>query len=384
MQYSEDQLAAIETARTFIAKKIAPIANVIDEEERFPLENMQQMGQLGLLGIPYPPDYGGAGLDYKTYATIIREIAKVCAATAMTVVAHTTLTGEPISGFGTNEQKRKYLAPLIAGEKIGAFGLTEPNAGSDIAAIETRAIKKGNTYILNGSKTLITNANVADIYVVAAKTSPEKGLLGISLFILEKGMPGFRPAGKNEKKLGMRGSDTGELIFEDAVVPEANLLGKMNFGMMILHQTLVTARIGMAAIGLGIAEGAKRHCLDYVKQRKQFGQYLYHFQAVKNMLADMEINTNAAELLLYKAADQKDRGLDIAKVASEAKLFASETATKVTKDAVQIFGGYGYTRELPLERFFRDAKITEIGDGTSEMQRLIIADEMVKRDRKKD
>jgi butyryl-CoA dehydrogenase/acyl-CoA dehydrogenase len=234
-------------------------------------------------------------------------------------------------------------------------------------------------YLLNGSKLFITNANVADICIVAAKTQPARGMLGISIFILEKGMEGFSASRKKEKKLGMRGSDTGELIFDNVKVPGRNLVGKKNLGMKILHQTLVSARLGMAAIAVGIAEGAQMHCLRYVKERKQFDKYLYHFQSVKNMLADMEMHINAAGLLLEKAAGMKDQGKNITKEASEAKLFASETATKTTKDAVQIFGAYGYSREFPLERFFRDAKITEIGDGTSEIQRTIIADEIVKK-----
>jgi len=379
MEYTEDQKMAIDTARGFITKKIEPIASLIDEKEEFPLDNIREMGKLGLLGIPYPEKYGGAGLDYVTYSTIIREIARVCASTAMTVVAHSTLTAYPIFSYGGEEQKQKYLKPLLAGENIGAFGLTEPNAGSDIAAMETKAVKKDEHYILNGSKIFITNANVADTYVVAAKTSPEKGVMGISLFILEKGMSGFTLSGKKEKKLGMKAADMGELVFQDALVPEKNLLSRKNFGFKLLHDILISARIGMAAIALGISEGAQKHCLRYVKQRKQFGEYLYHFQSIKNMLADMEMNISAAELLLHKAAVMKDEGKDITKTASEAKLFASEMAMKITKDAVQIFGGYGYSREFPLERFFRDAKITEIGDGTSEMQRLIIADEIVKR-----
>lgn len=379
MEYTDPQKRAIDTARKFIEKEIEPIASWIDEKEEFPLENIKEMGRLGLLGIPYPEQYGGAGFDYVTYSAIVREIAKVCASTAMTVVAHTGLAANPIFCFGSEEQKLKFLKPLLSGEKIGAFGLTEPNAGSDISAMETTARKMEGHYVLNGSKIFITNANVADLFVIAGKTSREKGMMGISIFILEKRMAGFKASGRKDRKLGMRGSDTGELVFQDVTVSEENLIGKKNFGLKILHQTLVCARIGMAAVALGISESAQRKCLEYVKQRKQFGEYLYHFQSIKNMLADMEMNINAARLLLQKAAAMKDEGRDITKEASEAKLFASEMAMKITKDAIQIFGGYGYSREFPLERFFRDAKITEIGDGTSEIQRLIIADEIVKR-----
>jgi alkylation response protein AidB-like acyl-CoA dehydrogenase len=379
MEYEELQRMALDTGREFIEKKIAPVAAHIDENEEFPLDNIKEMGSLGLLGIPYPEDVGGAGLDYRTYAEFIREIAKVCASTAMTVISHSTLTCTPIFAFGSAAQKEQYLRPLLAGEKIGAFALTEPGSGSDMAGMQTPAIEEGGHFLLNGTKTFITNAHAAEIVVVAAKTAPQKDLMGISLFILEKGMPGFAASAKKEKKLGMRGSDTGELTFNNVKVPRDNLIGRKNFGLQILHQTLSCARMGMAALAIGISEGALAHCLRYVKQRKQFDQYLFHFQSIKNMLADMEMNINAASLLLHKAAELKDEGKGFVKEASEAKLFASETAMAVTKNAVQIFGGYGYSREFPLERFFRDAKLTEIGDGTSEIQRMIIADEIIKR-----
>jgi len=379
MEYSDLQNMAIDTTKKFIQEKIAPVASLIDEKEEFPLENFREMGRLGLLGIPYPKQYGGADFDYVTYSEVIREIAKVCASTAMTLIAHSTLTANPIYCYGSEEQKLRYLKPLVSGEKIGAFGLTEPNAGSDISSIETTAKRAEDHYVVNGSKVFITNANVADVFLIAAKTCPEKGIMGISLFILEKKMAGFNSSGKKERKLGMKGSDTGELIFQDVIVPRQNLIGKENHGLRILHETLVCARIGMAAVALGISEGAQIHCLKHVKQRKQFGKYLNQFQSIQNMLADMEMNINAASLLLHKAASMKDAGRDVTKEASEAKLFASEMAMKITKDAVQIFGGYGYSREFPLERFFRDAKITEIGDGTSEIQRSIIANEISKR-----
>lgn len=379
MKYTDLQKMVIDTCKKFVKSEIAPIASLIDEKEEFPLENFKKMGKLGLLGIPYPEKYGGAGLDYIVYSDFVREVAAVCASSAMTVVSHTGLACNPIYTFGTEAQKLTYLKPLASGEKIGAFGLTEPNAGSDMCAIETTAVEKENHYLLNGTKIFITNANVADIFIVAAKTAPEKNMMGISMFILEKGMTGLTSWGKKEKKLGMRGSDTGQLIFDNVMVPKENLIGRKNFGLKILHQDLSCARIGMAAIALGIAEGAQKLCLEYVKQRKQFGKYIYHFQSVKNMLADMEMNINAARLLLRNAAEMKDQGKNITKEATLAKLFASEKAMKITKDAVQIFGCYGYSRELPMERFFRDAKITEIGDGTSEILRQIIADEVVKR-----
>lgn len=379
MEFNDLQKVVLETGKEFIQKKISNDAKVIDEKEEFPIENFKEMGRLGYLGIPYPEEYGGIGLDYVTYTEFIREIANVCASTAMTIVSHTTLTCNPIFTYGSREQKQKYLKPLISGTKIGAFALTEPDSGSDISSMQTKAVETDNFYILNGTKIFITNANVADLYVVAAKTSPQKNIMGISIFILEKGMEGFSTSGKRERKLGMRGSDTGELIFNDVKVPKENLIGRKNLGFEVLHNTLVCARLGMSAIAVGIAEGAQRHCIQYVKQRKQFGKLICYFQSVKNIIADMEMNISAARLLLQKAAIMKDQALNISKESAEAKLFASETATKVTKDAIQLFGAYGYSRELPLERFYRDAKITEIGDGTSEIQRLIIADEIIKR-----
>ncbi|MFB0840720.1 acyl-CoA dehydrogenase family protein [Paenibacillus oleatilyticus] len=379
LEYGEVRKAVFDTAETFIKRKVRPIASETDEREQFPLDNIREMGRLGLLGIPYPKEYGGLELDYATYTDFVKELAKACASTAMTVVAHTSLTCNPVSAFGTEEQKARYLQPMLSGEKIGAFALTEPGSGSDMSSMQTKAVEAGDHYVLDGSKIFVTNGNYADYYIVPAKTAPEKKLLGISVFLLEKGMQGLSTSGKKERKLGMRSSDTGELILDGVKVPKTCLIGRKNFGLDILHQTLVSARLGMAAIAVGIAEEAKQYCISYVKQRKQFDQYLYHFQSVKNMLADMEMNINAADLLLQKAARMKDNGEKYAKEASEAKLFASEVATRVTKDAIQLFGGYGYSRDLPLERFFRDAKLTEIGDGTSEIQRLIIADELIKR-----
>lgn len=382
MEYTDVQKMVIDNAKAFIEKNIATIANEIDEEEKFPLEMFREMGRHGLLGIPYPEEYEGIGLDYVTYTAFVREIAKVCASTAMTVVAHSCLTCNPIYEFGSEKQKNDFLKPLLNGEKIGAFALSEPNCGSDISSLETKAVEIEDNYIINGSKTFITNANIADYYIVAAKTAPEKEIMGISMFLIEKGMEGVTTSKKKERKLGMRGSDTGELIFNNVVVPKDNLIGRKNFGFKILHKTLVSARLGMAAVAIGISEGAQKHCLEYVRQRKQFNKYLYNFESIKNMLADMEMNINAASLLLQKAALMKDNRKDITKEASEAKLFASEVATKTTKDAIQIFGGYGYSRDLPLERFFRDAKLTEIGDGTSEIQRIVIADELIRKAQK--
>lgn len=384
MDYLDVQKKIIDSGKKFIIKKIAPIADQIDKNEEFPMDSFKEMGRFGALGIPYPERYGGTGMDYVTYIDFVREMAKACASTAMTLVSHSTLVCSPIFNFGSEAQKEKYLRQLICGYKIGAFALTEPNSGSDIFAMETRAEERENDYLLNGTKIFITNANVADIFIVAAKTCRDKKIPGIGIFILEKGMPGFYTAGKKEKKLGMRGSDTGELILENVAVPKENLIGHKYLGLKILHHTLSCARLGMAAIATGISQSARDHCLAYVKQRKQFDKHIYHFQSVKNILANMEINIDAAALLLEKAAVMKDRDENITKAASAAKLFASETAMQVTKDAIQLFGAYGYSRELPLERLFRDAKITEIGDGTSEIQRIIIADEAIKQSRSDD
>jgi alkylation response protein AidB-like acyl-CoA dehydrogenase len=370
--------SVISSGREFVNKVIAPIACEADEREEFPLEVFRKMGRFGLFGTPYPEQYGGAEMDYMTYTGLLREVAKVCAATAMTVVSHATLTCHPIFIAGGGPLKDKFLRPLIGGEKIGAFAMTEAGSGSDISSIQTTAEESGDGYILNGSKLFITNANVADLAVVVAKTSPRAGLLGLSLFVVEKGTPGFFATGRHERKLGMRASDTGELVFCEARVPHENLIGHRNRGFEILQRTLPAARLDMAAIAIGIAEGARDLCVDYVKQRKQFGKPLYRFQLVKSMLANMEMSISAADLLLKRGVWLRDQGKTFVKEASEAKLFASEMAVAVTKDAIQIHGAYGYSRDLPLERFYRDAKLTEIGDGTSEIQRLIIADEMIK------
>jgi len=316
--------------------------------------------------------------DTLNHTGVIREIAKACASMAMTMVAHTTLTCAPIMIAGGDRLKTKLLRPLLSGEMIGAFAMTEAGSGSDIAGIQTSATEADDCYILNGAKLFITNANLADVAVVVARTAPQAGLLGLSLFVVPKGTPGFSATGRRERKLGMRASDTGELVFDNARVPKANLLGPKNCGFAILQQVLPAARLDMAAIALGIAEAARALSVDYVTKRRQFGHALYRFQLVKGMLANMELGISAADLLLKKGAWLKDQGQSFVKAASEAKLFASELAVAVTRDAIQLHGAYGYSRDLPLERFFRDAKLTEIGDGTSEIQRLIIADELLK------
>jgi alkylation response protein AidB-like acyl-CoA dehydrogenase len=374
-EYENNILSA---GREFVQQVIAPIASEADEREEFPLQTFREMGRFGLFSTPYPEQYGGSEMGHMTYTGLIREVARASAAMAMTAVSHGTLTCNPIFIGGSEELKQRCLRPLISGQKIGAFAMTEPGAGSDISSIQTTAEESGDCFVLNGSKIFITNANIADIVVVVAKTAPLAGLLGLSLFVAEKGTPGFCASGRHERKLGMRAADTGELVFSDARIPKANLIGRKNRGFEILQKTLPAARLDMAAIAIGIAEAARDLCLEYVTQRKQFGKPLWRFQLVKSMLANMEMNINAADLLLMKGLRLRDLGKDFVKEASEAKLFASEMAVAVTKDAIQIHGANGYSRDFPLERFFRDAKLTEIGDGTSEIQRLVIADEMVR------
>lgn len=379
MHYTEMEKMVIATAEGLIDKFILPSARKIDEEEIFPYDNFKKIGELGLLGINFDEAYEGAGLDFRSYLTFIQKVAHSCASTAMTIVSHCSLTCKPIEKYGTVEQKNKFLIPLLQGEKIGAFALTEPDSGSDISSIQTNAHEKDDCYLLNGNKVFITNVNVADTYLVAAKTNADQGIMGISMFLLDREMAGLSTSDKKEKKLGMRGSDTGELILKNVKVPKENLVGKKNLGYMVLNDTLISARLGMASIASGIAEGARDICVKYVKERKQFGKHLYRFQSIKNKLADMEMLISASNLLIDHACKKKMNGGKIDKEASEAKLFASEAVNRITKDAIQLLGAYGYSRDFPLERFYRDAKITEIGDGTSEIQRLIIAEEVIKK-----
>ena len=375
---TDDADTVLTAGREFVGRIVAPVAAAADEREEFHPEVFREMGRFGLFATPYPEAYGGAGLDWTTYTGLIREVAKACASTAMTAVAHTTLACHPIFLGGHESLRRRLLPGLIAGDRIAAFAMTEAGSGSDIGSIRTHAVESGDSYVLNGSKAFITNANVADVAVVVAKTAPRGGVLGLSLFVVEKGTPGFSASGRKERKLGMRASDTGELTFCNARIPKANLIGPRNGGFGILQQTLAGARLDMAAIALGIAQRARDLSIDYALQRRQFGQPLHRFQLVKGMLANMEMHIDAAELLLARGLQLRDGGVPFGKEAAEAKLFASEMAVAIAKDAIQIHGANGYSRELPVERLFRDAKLTEIGDGTSEIQRLIIADEMVR------
>ncbi|MEW9096342.1 MAG: acyl-CoA dehydrogenase [Clostridiaceae bacterium] len=366
-----------QMVREFAENEVKPIAAEVDETERFPIENVEKMGKLGIMGIPFPKEYGGAGGDVLAYALTVEELSKVCGTTGVIVSAHTSLCASVIYENGTEAQKQKYLPDLCAGKKIGAFGLTEPNAGTDAAGQQSVAVDMGDHYLLNGTKIFITNGEYADVFIVFAMTDRSKGVKGITGFILEKGMPGFS-IGKVEEKLGIRGSSTTELIFEDVKVPKENLIGKEGRGFGIAMKTLDGGRIGIAAQALGIAEGAFEEAVNYMKERKQFGKELYKFQGLAWMMADMEVAIESARLLVYKAAWKKQNGIPYSVDAARAKLHAANVAMDVTTKAVQMFGGYGYTKDYPVERMMRDAKITEIYEGTSQVQKLVISGNIFK------
>ena len=376
-ELGKEYLMLRDMYRQFTETEVAPLAEELDEEERFPVENIEKLAKAGFFGIPFPKEYGGAGADNLAYAMAVEELSKACGTTGVIVSAHTSLCATPIYDFGNEEQKQKYLVPLAKGEKIGAFGLTEPNAGTDAAGQQTRAELVGDNYILNGSKIFITNAGYADVYIIMAMTDKSQGTRGISAFIVEKDFPGFS-VGKKEKKMGIRGSATCELIMEDCVVPKENLLGKIGQGFKIAMKTLDGGRIGIASQALGLAQGAIDETVKYVKERKQFGRAIAKFQNTQFTLAEMETKTEASRLLVYKAARAKDSKIPYSEFAAMAKLFAAETAMEVTTKAVQLHGGYGYTREYGVERMMRDAKITEIYEGTSEVQKMVISSKMLK------
>lgn len=363
--------------REFAENEVKPLAAEIDEEERFPMETVKKMGEIGLMGIPVPVEYGGQGGTNQMYSMAVEELSRACATTGVVLSAHTSLCVAPILENGTEEQKMKYLPKLCSGEWIGAFGLTEPNAGTDAAMQQTTAVDAGDKWILNGSKIFITNAGYANVYIVMAMTDKSLGTKGISAFIVEKGMPGFS-IGKKEKKLGIRGSATCELIFENCEVPKENLLGALGKGFSIAMKTLDGGRIGIAAQALGIAQGAMDETIKYTKERKQFGKAIAHFQNTQFQMANLETRVQAARLLVRSAAYKKDMKLPYSADAAMAKLFAAEIAMEVTTKAVQFHGGYGYTREYSVERMMRDAKITEIYEGTSEVQRMVIAAKLFK------
>lgn len=363
--------------REFAEAEVKPLAQEIDENERFPAETVEKMKKQGFMGIPIGKEYGGQGCDTLAYILCIEELSKVCGTTAVILSAHTSLGCDPIKKFGTDDQKEKYLKPLASGKLLGAFALTEPGAGTDASGQQTKAVLDGDHYILNGSKIFITNGGKADIYIVFAMTDKSMGTKGISAFIVEKDFPGFS-IGTKEKKMGIRGSSTTELIFENCIVPKENLLGAEGKGFGIAMTTLDGGRIGIAAQALGLAEGALEETIKYVKERKQFGKPIAKFQNTQFQIADMATKVKAAQMLVYRAAIAKDTQKRFSVEAAMAKLFAAEVAMEVTTKAVQLHGGYGYTREYPVERMMRDAKITEIYEGTSEVQRMVISSDELK------
>ncbi len=374
---TKEQQMVRNVMKEFTENEVKPIAAEIDETERFPKENVEKMAKCNILGIPFPVEYGGAGGDEVSYAIAVEELSKSCATTGVILSAHTSLGCWPIYKYGTEEQKRKYLVPLAKGEHLGAFGLTEPNAGTDAAGQQTTAILDGDHYVLNGTKIFITNGGQADTYIIFAMTDKSKGTRGISAFIVEKDCPGFS-IGKIEEKMGIRASATAELIFQNCRVPKENLLGKEGEGFKIAMSTLDGGRIGIAAQALGIAAGALDETVKYLKERQQFGRSLSKFQGLQWMVADLATEIDAARLLVYRAAYNKANNLPYGKEAAMAKLFAANCAMNVTTKCVQLFGGYGYTKDYPIERMMRDAKITEIYEGTSQVQQMVIAAAVLK------
>ncbi len=374
---TEDQEALRKLVREFALREVAPSAAQRDEEEVFDRTIFEKMAKIGLAGIPWPEEYGGAGLDFVSYVIAVEELSRVCASTGVTLSAHLSLASWPIYKFGSEEQKQKYLRALALGEKLGAYGLTEPSAGTDAASLRTTAVRDGDHFVLNGTKMFTTNGGEADIYVVFATTDMSKKAKGVTAFIVEKGMPGFT-FGKKEKKMGIRSSPTLELIFDQCRVPAENVLGEEGQGFKIAMMTLDGGRNGIAAQALGIAQGALDAAISYAKGRTQFNRPITDFQAIQFKLADMATHIEAARLLTYQAAWLEDHKLPYGKASAMAKVFASDAAMHVTTEAVQIHGGYGFTREYAVERFMRDAKITQIYEGTNEVQRIVIAGYVLK------
>ena len=375
--FTEEQLEIKRLAREFAESEIAPHAMEWDEAQRFPVDLMKKLARLGFLGILFPQEYEGAGLGYIEYVSVIEEISKVDGAIGLSVAAHNSLCSNHIFTFGSDAQKRRYLVPLASGEKLGAWGLTEPEAGSDASGTQTTAIKEIDSFVLNGSKTFTTRGTYGDIFVLMAVTDRSKGNKGISAFILEKGMPGLR-AGKKENKLGCRASDTSEVILENCRIPTENLLGEEGQGFINCLEILDGGRISIAALAVGMAQGAFEASLNYSRQRKQFGRPIAEFQAIQWKLADMATEIEAARLLTYRAAFLRDQKRRATKEASMAKLYASEVGVRVATEAIQIHGGYGYIKDYPVEKFYRDSKICTLGEGTSEIQRLVIARQLLR------
>jgi len=375
--FTDEQKHLRKSVREFAEGEIAPHVMEWDESSHFPTELLPKLGEMGFMGVIFPEQYGGAGLGYIEYATVIEELARVDGSVGLFVAAHNSLCSNHIYKFGTEEQKKKYLVPLAQGKKLGAWSLTEPEAGSDAGGTRTTATRQGNDWVLNGAKTFTTNGSYADICVAMAVTDKSKESHGISAFLLEKGTPGFRP-GKKENKLGMRASDTSEVIFTDCRIPNCQLLGPEGEGFIGSLKILDGGRISIAALGLGMAQGALEAATNYAKQRKQFGKAIAEFQAIQFKLADMATQVEAARLLVYQAAwlaDQKD--VRFTRESSMAKLFASEVAVRVANECVQVHGGYGFTKDYPAEKFYRDVKLCTIGEGTSEIQRLVIARQLL-------
>ena len=371
-QLTKEQEFVRKMVREFAVTEVEPIAADIDREHRFPTETVEKMARYGLLGVPFPTEYEGAGGDHISYAITVEELSRVCASTGVICSAHTSLCCWPIFAWGNEEQKAKYLPDLLSGRKLGAFGLTEPGAGTDSAGQQTRAVLDGDEYVLNGSKVFITNGGYAETFVVMAMTDKSKGNRGITAFIVEKGDEGFS-IGKTEDKMGICASSTTELVFKDCRIPKDRVLGKVGQGFKVAMSTLDGGRIGIASQALGIAQGALDVTVDYMKARKQFGKKLSEMDALRQVVADLATKIEAARLLIYQAADMKDKHMNYGPKSAMAKLFAAETAMEVTTKCVQLHGGYGYTKDYPVERMMRDAKITEIYEGTSEVQRIVIA-----------
>jgi butyryl-CoA dehydrogenase len=371
-KFTEEEQDILNMLHDFCVKSVAPLASEIDEQERFPEETWHGLAEMGMMGMAYPEEVGGAGMSYLSYIAAVEEISKHCAATSTMFSAHHSLCAWPISAFGTDEQKKKYLPDLCSGEKLGAFALTEPGAGTDSAMQRTVAEDKGDHWLLNGSKIFITNAGFASVFVVFAMTDKSLGTKGISAFIVDRDAPGFR-IGSHEKKMGIRGSSTCELIFEDCKIPKENLLGELGKGFKVAMMTLDGGRIGIAAQAVGIAQGCIDQTIPYINQRVQFGKRISQFQNTQFEMANMQTHVDAARLLTYRAAQAKQDGDPYTPLAAMAKLFAADTASDVTRRCLQLIGGYGFTREYPFERMMRDAKITEIYEGTSEVQRMVIS-----------
>lgn len=375
--YSREQQMVKKMLKEFAETEIAPISSEIDEKAIYPYETMEKLSKLGLMGMPFPVEYGGVGTDYLTYIMAIEEISKVDASHGVIIQTHNALCCWPIFTYGTEEQKQKFLPRLLSGERLGAFGLTEPNAGTDAAGTQTKAYLDGDEWVLNGSKIFISGGGIAEVYIIMAMTDKSKGTKGISAFIVEKGTPGFTVP-KHENKMGIRGSIAAELVFEDCRIPKENLLGKEGSGFKVAMSSLDVGRLGIAAQALGIAQGAFDETVKYMKQRKQFGKSLNKFQGLSFEMASMKVKIDGARYLLYDACNRRDRGLPPSVAAAEAKLACSEAASYVTNKAVQFHGGYGYIKDYPVERMYRDAKITEIYEGTSEVMKMVMSGEIFK------